>query len=116
MKQLSQRKLAKAVSEIEKLIVELILSRASYRPAHPVSSGAYKSSEIPLNSRFIIRELKPLLHTYGYENNSKSYCKVLHKLTYQEINSVIEEIFGEVINIKTMNQAELEKARKFFGV
>ncbi|HIE2280341.1 TPA: hypothetical protein ACXK4S_000667 [Pseudomonas aeruginosa] len=116
-KELSQRALAREYKEIvEPLIKKEILKHTKHRLAHPVSSGAYKASEIPQNSRFIIKELPELLSVYGYTGNSKNYCKVLHKSTYAEINSVIESIFGKVVNLKTLNNAQLKKAKRFFGV
>jgi hypothetical protein len=117
-KKLSQRALAREYKEIiEPLIKQEILKHAKYRLAHPVSSGAYKSSAIPQNSRFIIKELPELLCVYGYESpNCHDYCKILHKATYAEINSVIESIFGKIVNLKTLSNSELQKAKKFFGV
>ena len=115
MKKRTVRQLRHERAEIVKLLVDLIHKKIPVRKVDYRSNEAMRAKELVINKGFMAIELKKYWTTKGSSSgNSHSYSRYISKYTHADICSIIIKVFGKLVNVKTADAREIDRARYFF--
>ena len=105
---------AESIKTLEAILIERIKSKAILRKIYHVSTSTVKVSQAGINNRFISKHLQELTYTHGYTNNSNAHCRYIARETIAEMDAVLIELFGSVIQIKKMSDADIARGLASF--
>jgi len=113
---LSVRKLRKEREFIQSLVTEEIRKTAVFRQPYYESSNVIRASKMAHNSQYIVKNISELVFSVGYKDSGQNYRTFIAKETFAEIEQTIIKIFGKVVNVRTITEEDIQKAKIFFKV
>ncbi|MGU5110937.1 hypothetical protein RF542_05275 [Pseudomonas aeruginosa] len=113
---LSVRKLRKEREFIQSLVTDEIRKTAVFRQPYYESSNVIRAARMPHNSQYIVKNIPELVFSVGYKESGQNYRTFIAKETFADIEHTIIKIFGRIVNVRTITEEEIQKAKLFFKV